>query len=245
MCRAKDCGVLSKMTKAIAIITARGGSKRIPRKNVKLFLGKPIIEYSIHAALISGVFDEVMVSTDDEEIAKIAKRAGAVVPFYRSAATSNDYATTADVLLEVLKEYEKRGKHFTKVCCIYPTAPFLTGDVLKEAMGMIKEESIDSIIPVVKFSFPPQRAVILKEDCLVPKWPEHMEKRSQDLEPFYHDCGQFYCLNTASFLEQRELFMKRTKPFFIPEIQVQDIDTNEDWQIAELKYKVLNHISSE
>ena len=227
--------------KRIAIITARGGSKRIPGKNKKDFLGKPIIAYSIEAALNSGIFDEVMVSTDDREISEIAEKAGAVVPFLRSDETSNDYATTAEVILEVLNKYKEIGKEFEQVCCIYPTAPFVTAVMLKEAMEALEKEDTDCVIPVVKFSFAPQRSVVLTTDGKVePKWPELMGKRSQDLEPFYHDCGQFYCLRAKNFLEQRVLWMKRITPYFQNEIRVQDIDTEEDWQIAELKYRLIH-----
>lgn len=226
---------------SIAIITARGGSKRIPRKNIKPFLGKPIINYSIEAAIKSGVFDVVMVSTDDEEIADIARKAGAEVPFMRSEATSNDYATTADVLLEVLDEYKKRGISFDEMCCIYPTAPFLTEDALKIAMTSLKEKNADSVLPVVKFSFPPQRGVVMNGDYVEPKWPENMLKRSQDLEPMYHDCGQFYCLNVERFAEEKKLIMAKTVPFIQDEENVQDIDTMDDWKIAEMKYQILRH----
>ena len=146
----------------IAIITARGGSKRIPRKNIKEFCGKPILAYSIEAALASGLFDTVMVSTDDEEIAGIAKEYGAEVPFYRSEATSNDFATTNDVLLEVLAEYEKRGEQYDVACCIYPTAPFVTSEKLKDATKRLEDSDADTIIPVVAFSYPPQRAMIVE-----------------------------------------------------------------------------------
>ena len=148
---------------AIAIITARGGSKRIPGKNKKDFLGKPIICYSIEAAISSGFFDEIMVSTDDEEIAKIAKEAGASVPFMRSAATSNDFAGTSDVLLEVLDEYEKRGREFDYMVCIYPTAPFVTAEKLKNAMKILTEEKASGVMPVVAFSFPPQRGMKMSD----------------------------------------------------------------------------------
>lgn len=225
---------------SIAIITARGGSKRIPRKNIKEFLGKPIICYSIEAALKSGIFDTVMVSTDDEEIAEIAKRAGADVPFYRSAETANDYATTADVVAEVLQMYAARGEQFEEACVIYPTAPFLTAEALSEAMGILKKEQADSVLPVVRFSFPPQRCVVISDGRLVPKWPECMPMRSQDLEPYYHDCGQFYCIRVASFTEQKKMVMEHTAPFIQDEINVQDIDTPEDWQIAEMKYRILH-----
>lgn len=225
---------------AVAIITARGGSKRIPRKNVKPFLGKPIILYSIQAALSSGIFDEVMVSTDDMEIAEIAKKAGAAVPFLRSEATANDHAATADVLLEVLDRYREQGKHFDYACCIYPTAPFVSGERLKMAMTMLKEAGADSLLPVVRFSFPPQRSVVLRDGVLAFRWPEHMNSRSQDLEPFYHDAGQFYCMRVSSFLEQKRMVMDRTIPLELPELEVQDIDTLQDWEIAEVKYQILH-----
>ena len=225
-----------KAMKKLAIITARGGSKRIPRKNIREFAGKPIIMYSIEAALQSGVFDEVMVSTDDEEIARIAIASGAVVPFYRSAETSNDYASTADVIREVLKEYEKRGKSFDQLCCIYPTAPFITARRLTEAMKCLEEKQADCVMPVLRFSFPPQRGVIIQDGMLNAKWPEHMNSRSQDLEPIYHDAGQFYCLNRKQFQLQNKIIMERTYPIILSEMEVQDIDTKEDWQLAEQKY---------
>lgn len=223
----------------IAIITARGGSKRIPRKNIKPFLGKPILEYSIEAALKAELFDEVMVSTDDEEIAQVARKAGAEVPFLRSAGTANDFATTAEVIGEVLDEYARRGITFRHLCCIYPTAPFITPEALKEAMHLLEQEQVDSVIPVVKFSFPPQRCVVIRDGRLVPKWPENMRKRSQDLEPLYHDCGQFYCLNVESFRRQRAVWMENVVPFVQEERMVQDIDTLEDWEIAEIKYRII------
>lgn len=225
---------------SIAIITARGGSKRIPRKNIKLFLGKPMLVYSIEAALRSGIFDEVMVSTDDEEIADIAKEAGASVPFFRSEKTANDFAATSDVILEVLEEYRKRGKEFESFCCIYPTAPFITPERLKEGMELLAEKKPDSVMPVVSFSFPPQRCVIIENDKLVPKWPENMPKRSQDLEPYYHDCGQFYCVDAKRFLEEKVILMPNTCPLILSELEVQDIDNEVDWKLAELKYKLLH-----
>lgn len=225
--------------RSVAIITARGGSKRIPRKNIKSFLGRPIIEYSIDAAIKSGVFDEIMVSTDDEEIAQVARRAGASVPFIRSTETANDFATTAEVVEEVLTSYERIGKKFDLACVIYPTAPFITVNSIKTAMMLLEQEKSDCVIPVVRFSFPPQRCVVVQQGRLVPKWPEDMTKRSQDLEPFYHDCGQFYCLNVEKFLEQKTIWMKDVVPFIQDESIVQDIDTEEDWIIAEMKYRIL------
>lgn len=226
--------------KSIAIITARGGSKRIPRKNIKPFLGRPILEYSIEAALQADMFHEVMVSTDDEEIAQAARKAGAKVPFLRSGKTSNDFATTADVVAEVIESYERTGMKFDRACCIYPTAPFVTANAIKTAMMLLEQEKADCVIPVVKFSFPPQRCVIIKNGRLTPKWPENMPKRSQDLEPYYHDCGQFYCLNVESFKKQKAIWMENAVPFIQDEKYVQDIDTPEDWTIAEMKYRILS-----
>ena len=225
---------------SIAIITARGGSKRIPGKNKKDFLGKPILTYSIEAALKSGVFDEVMVSTDDEEIADIARKAGASVPFYRSAETANDFATTAQVLNEVLEEYAKQGREFEYLCCIYPTAPFITAEKLKEAMELLKEPGTDSVMPVVAFSFPPLRGMYIRDEKLEYCYPENALKRSQDLETMYHDCGQFYCINANRFMETGKLVMENTKAIIVPEREVQDIDTPEDWMIAEMKYRLMN-----
>lgn len=224
---------------SVAIITARGGSKRIPHKNIKPFLGKPIIAYSIEAAKAAGCFDEVMVSTDDEEIAGIALSYGAVVPFMRSAENSDDFSTTRDVVREVLKQYAKVGRVFDYACCIYPTAPFITAMRLRESMQLLEAKQADSVLPVVPFSFPPQRCVVLEEGRAVFKWPEHMLTRSQDLEPFYHDCGQYYCLNTKAFGEQGVLFMKNTYPVILDEMEVQDIDNETDWKLAELKYRLL------
>ena len=222
--------------KNIAIITARGGSKRIPRKNIKEFCGKPIIAYSIEAALQSGMFDEVMVSTDDEEIAVIAKAYGASVPFMRSEATSNDFATTKDVLLEVLAEYEKRGMSFDYLACIYPTAPFVTPEKLKNAVEAAIQGNADAVYPIVRFGFPPQRAFVLRDGNVEYQYPEFMYTRSQDLEPLYHDCGQFYACRTIPFMEAGTTDVEKLVPLVLSEMEVQDIDTLEDWEIAEIKY---------
>lgn len=225
--------------KRIAIITARGGSKRIPKKNIKEFCGQPILQYSVKAALEFGIFDEVMVSTDSEEIAEIAIAAGARVPFYRSEKTSDDYATTADVLLEVLEEYRKRGQEFDTMCCIYPTAPFVTAEKLKSAVEQLEASGADSVVPVVRYSYPPQRAFVVEDGRTVLKWPEHRRTRSQDLEPFFHDCGQFYCVKVDAFREQNQIFMANMISIEMPESEVQDIDTMEDWKMAELKYQMM------
>ncbi len=226
--------------KIIAIITARGGSKRIPRKNINEFCGKPIIEYPIEAALNSNIFDEVMVSTDDSEIAQIAVNAGAKVPFYRSAETSSDFATTRDVLMEVLSEYEKLGKKYDYMVCIYPTNPFITEEILKEAIAILEKEQCEEVVPVVKFSFPPQRAYILDTNKnLKYKWEEYKNTRSQDLEPFYHDAGQFYCYNVQQYLMDNGNIEGKVCPIILSEYEVQDIDNRDDWKMAEMKYRFL------
>lgn len=228
------------MTKNIAIITARGGSKRIPRKNIKEFLGKPIISYSISAALDAGCFQEIMVSTDDQEIAEISCALGAKVPFLRSAATSNDFATTADVLSEVLSEYHKRDEVFDHACCIYPTAPFVTGKRLRQAYDLLLHTDADTAIPVVRFGFPIQRAMVIVDNRLKTLYPEYINTRSQDLTPAYHDSGQFYFIQVKRFLDTHQLFGNNTVPFELPESEVQDIDNLEDWKIAEIKYQIMH-----
>lgn len=221
---------------SIAIITARGGSKRIPQKNRKEFCGKPIISYSIEAALKSGLFDEVMVSTDSREIADIAERYGAKVPFMRSPLTSDDYATTVDVLKEVLEEYGNRGMSFEWMCCLYPTAPFITAGILQESMEAILSSHADSLIPVARYGYPPQRAFRVQNETLQYVYPEYERARSQDLEPEYHDAGQFYICKVSSFKKYKSMIMPYTIPFILNADSVQDIDTITDWHIAELKY---------
>lgn len=224
---------------SIAIITARGGSKRIPRKNIKEFCGKPILAYSIEAALNSGIFDEVMVSTDDKEIAEVALAFGAKVPFYRSEKTSDDYATTAEVLTEVLDQYEKLGRTFDWMCCIYPTAPFVTAGKLQAAFAKLQVAGANALLPVVKFSYPPQRCFVINDNKLAYKWPEYMKARSQDLEPFYHDVGQFYFVKTSVFKNTLTLVPEVTVPYPLDEMEVQDIDNMDDWNIAEIKYQAM------
>ncbi len=226
--------------RSLAIITARGGSKRIPHKNIKEFCGKPILCYTVEAALASGIFEEVMVSTDDEEIARIAREAGAEVPFFRSEETANDQATTADVLAEVLREYEKRGRQFETACCLYPTAPFLTPERLRQAGETFASSGADTLMPVVAFSFPPQRGVFLRDGKICPAHPECMQMRSQDLEKLYHDCGQFYFFRTKALLKTGKLIGDSTAAIILDETEVQDIDTMTDWEIAETKYHYLH-----
>ena len=225
--------------KAIAIITARGGSKRIPQKNIKEFCGKPIIAYSIEAAINSGIFDEVMVSTDSMEIARIAIKYGAKVPFMRSEANSSDYATTSDVLAEVIDEYRKRGREFDYMACLYPTAPFITPEKLKNAMEMLIEQDGLMAMPVVQFSYPPQRGYIIENDKLNMKYMENAEKRSQDFEKIYHDAGQFYLVQMKGYWDNNGRIYRGITPIIVDEMEVQDIDNETDWKIAEIKYNFM------
>lgn len=226
--------------KRIAIIPARGGSKRIPRKNIKDFLGKPVIAYSIEAASASDLFEEVMVSTDDEEIAEVAKKYGAKVPFMRSAENANDFATTVDVLKEVLAQYAaSEGKIFDYGCCIYPTAPFTSPEVLKEGFHKLESRQSDAVFPVVAFGYPVWRGLkATKEERVEMLWPEFLNTRSQELEKVYHDAGQWYWFDTNQLVLQNKLFMKDSGFIELQETEVQDIDNEVDWKLAEIKYKL-------
>jgi pseudaminic acid cytidylyltransferase len=228
------------MERKLCIIPARGGSKRIPRKNIKDFLGKPIIAYSIEAAINSGIFDEVMVSTDDQEIAEISMKYGAKVPFLRSTENANDFATTFDVINETLEAYKNLNQIFEYTCCIYACAPFVNEDILNESFLKLKEEGLDTIFPIVLFSFPIQRALILN-DKLEFREPEHELTRSQDLTPTYHDVGQFYFMKTNVILKQKKIIGSNTSGIIVDEFSSQDIDTIADWKIAEMKFNLLNN----
>lgn len=222
--------------KNICIIPARGGSKRIPRKNIKDFLGKPIIAYSIEAALKSGLFDEVMVSTDDEEIAAIARQYGASVPFMRSAETANDYAGTEDVLNEVITRYKELGRTFDNLCCIYATAPLITPENIKSAFERLLMSDLTCVYPVVQFSYPIWRCLDVAEDGTMTRhWPEFENSRSQDLPKEYHDTGTFYWHKLSSWGKEQKI-----GGIIVDEVFVQDIDTETDWKLAEMKYKLLH-----
>lgn len=225
----------------VAIITARGGSKRIPRKNIRLFLGKPIIAYVIEAALQSGLFAEVMVSTDDAEIADVARQFGALVPFMRSEGNADDFANTTDVLLEVLADYKLVGKNFEFGCCLYPTASFITSALLQQAFDKLTTAGFDTVYPIQPFGFPVQRAVLLNDAGQV-QWlqPEHRSTRSQDLARAYHDAGQFYFFRTEALRQNRQLIGPNAGGVVISEMQAHDIDSEQDWQLAELKWRILN-----
>ena len=225
----------------LAIIPARGGSKRIPRKNIKEFLGKPIIAYSIEIAINSKLFEEVIVSTDDEEIAEVAFKYGAKVPFYRSKKNSDDFATTLEVIQEVRIEYINRNKVFENICCIYPTAPLIKLEDLNNGyLKLIDNIDIDVVYPITSFSYPILRSLILDEQGNVKmKWPEYAKTRSQDLIPAYHDSGQWYWYSNKSLLNDEYNVIK---PIILNEMSVQDIDNENDWLLAEQKYKLLNKI---
>lgn len=224
---------MSTTTNNLCIIPARGGSKRIPRKNIKEFLGKPIIAYSIETAIKSGLFNEVMVSTDDDEIAEVAKKYGAKVPFFRSNEAANDYAPLKDVVNEVLVHYKSNQQAFDDVCCLLPTAPFITIAMLKDAQKLKQTKGYDSIRPIVRFSYPIQRALRFTKGNVGMFNPEHALTRSQDLEEAYHDAGMFYWCSFKLGLEG-----SNKGAIVISETQAQDIDTMEDWAIAEMKYKL-------
>ena len=227
----------------IAIITARGGSKRIPRKNIKEFMGKPMITYAIGAALKSNVFDEVMVSTDDFEIAEIAKKNGAKVPFMRSEKTANDMAMTYDVLEEVIDEYQKIGRNFDNLACIYPCVPFLRSETLQNAYQIFINSNCDTLVPVVKFSFPIQRAFRIDENNFLQyREPENMLKRSQDLEPMFHDVGMFYFCKIDEMKRNKKLIGNKAAYIEMDEMQIQDIDNVSDWKMAEMKYRIMQSV---
>ncbi|WP_104384611.1 pseudaminic acid cytidylyltransferase [Sphingobacterium sp. HMA12] len=225
--------------KNICIIPARGGSKRIPRKNIRNFLGKPIIAYSIEAALNSGVFAEVMVSTDDLEIATIANQYGAKTPFLRSSKNSDDYASTTSVIKEVLANYAAIDVFFDGCCCIYPTAPFIVPGNLVQANRLLVSGAADLVMTVVAYSFPIQRSLIINSSqTLAYKYPDQRLMRSQDLEPIYHDAGQFYFFLIKQFEARDSIMSDRAVPLIRSELDVQDIDNESDWMIAELKMKL-------
>ena len=226
----------------IALIPARGGSKRIPRKNVRHFIDRPIIAYSIQAALSSGLFEHVVVSTDDEEIAGEARRWGAETPFMRPTRLADDYTGTMDVIQHGLDECERLWGELNYVCCLYATAPFITDGVLCQAFQRLQQTQADYVFSVTTFPFPVQRALLINEsqrvECL---YPEHRFTRSQDLPTAYHDAGQFYFGKAEAFRQGKPLFSSASSPLILPREQVQDIDTPEDWRRAELLFQLLQH----
>ena len=224
----------------LCIIPARGGSKRIPRKNIRNFLGKPIIAYSIELAIKSGLFEEVMVSTDDKEIAEIAILHGARVPFMRSPQASNDRASTMDVIREVIADYERqKNSMFEKICCVYPTAPLIKAEHLKAGYELLNKKGYYSVFPVVSFSYPIWRGLKLEESEKIKMiWPEFQNSRSQDLEKAYHDAGQWYWFNSQKI--NNNTFTENTGAIILDDMEVQDIDHLSDWKLAEMKYRAMH-----
>ena len=224
----------------LAVIPARGGSKRIPRKNIREFCGKPIIAWSIEAALESGCFDRVMVSTDDSEIADVARTHGAEVPFVRPAELADDYTPTVPVVAHAIRWCEENLDTVEAACCIYATAPFCQADDLREGWRMLGECGADYVFPVVRYGSPIQRALRITTEAHLQMFePEHDASRSQDLEPAYHDAGQWYWGTRAAWLEGRPIFSSASRPLVLPAHRVQDIDTPEDWARAELMFRAL------
>lgn len=221
----------------ICIIPARGGSKRIPRKNIKEFHGKPMIAYSIEAARESGCFDKVIVSTDDPEIADTAKLWGAEVPFIRPKNISDDYSTTIDVIKHAIEWCENQGWQFDKICCVYATAPFIQSTEISVGLALLEESDIQYTFAATSFAFPIQRAFYLEQNQHVNMFlPEHLNTRSQDLIEAYHDAGQFYWGKVSAFKAGLPFFASHSKPVLLPRKRVQDIDTLEDWEFAEVMY---------
>lgn len=223
----------------IAIIPARGGSKRIPRKNIKEFHGKPLIAYSIEAALKSGCFDRVVVSTDDIEIAKISKEYGAEIPFFRPDSVSDDFATTLDVIKHAINELSIENTDI--VCCLYATAPLIQITDLQGALKLLTDDELDYVFSATEFSFPIQRAIKINSEGLVDMFQnEHVNTRSQDLEKAYHDAGQFYFGYSRSYRENKNFFCgSKSRALLLPSSRVQDIDTLDDWKRAEMIYEII------
>jgi len=224
----------------ICVIPARGGSKRIPRKNIKEFNGKPIIAYSIEAALKSNCFDQVIVSTDDDEIAEVAKKYGAQVPFLRPDELSNDYAGTIPVIKHAIEWMEDNKSSVENVCCLYATAPFIRPQIISQAYQQLNNSKADYCFSVTSFVFPIQRAIkIVEKNKVSMFYPEHFDTRSQDLEKAYHDAGQFYWGKAQAFKDELPIFTEVATPYILPRYLVQDIDTPEDWIRAEAMYRAL------
>lgn len=227
------------MQNTIAVITARGGSKRIPKKNIKEFFGRPMLSYAVSACKDAGIFSEIMVSTDSEEIAEAAQNCGARVPFMRSRKTSDDFATTFDVLEEVVANYKQAGREFDSLCCVYPCVPFLSGRTLRDACDKFAASGNDALQPVCKYPVPVEWAMKIEDGILVPNDRKAQQIRSQDLVPKYFDVGMFYIIKTAVLLTEKTLVPANTIAYIMDEGEIQDIDTVDDWKMAELKYKLI------
>lgn len=226
----------------VAIIPARGGSKRIPRKNLRDFCGQPIIAYSIQIALQSNLFEHVVVSTDDPEIAEVAVRHGAQVPFMRPAELANDHASTAAVMQHATSACSDLGWDMQRLCCLYATAPFVEVTDLQAGLALLNTpvagEPVQYAFSATSFAFPVQRAIRMhKRGAIEPVWPENIPKRSQDLEPLFHDAGQFYWGRTGAFAGSLPIFAAHSRAVLLPRHRVQDIDDEDDWTRAEWLYR--------
>ncbi|AUN93902.1 pseudaminic acid cytidylyltransferase [Pseudazoarcus pumilus] len=225
----------------LAIIPARGGSKRIPRKNIKVFCGKPMIAWSIEAARDSGCFDRIVVSTDNDEIASVARHWGAETPFMRPAELSDDHATTMPVIAHAIRWANAHLASVDFACCIYATAPFVQPDDLRNGLTKLENSNFDYVFSVTSYAFPIQRAIRINANGRISMFhPEHMNTRSQDLEEAYHDAGQFYWGRAAAWLEGKAVFSEHAQPVILPRSRVQDIDTHEDWERAEALFRLLD-----
>jgi pseudaminic acid cytidylyltransferase len=225
----------------LAVIPARGGSKRIPRKNIKSFCGKPMIAWSIDAALQSGCFDHVMVSTDDAEIAEVARQCGAQVPFIRPTTLSDDHTGTIPVIRHAIEWFNERGQASDQVCCIYATAPFIGAADIRRGLDILTEAGSDYAFAVTKYPFPIQRAIRITDQGRVAMFDaEHFNTRSQDLEEAYHDAGQFYWGRATAWLTGKVIFSPHSAAIQLPRYRVQDIDTVEDWKMAEYLFHAVN-----
>ena len=224
----------------LCVIPARGGSKRIPRKNIKSFCGQAIIGYSIKAALESRCFDQVIVSTEDTEIAEVAESFGAIIPFVRPNELADDYSDTLIVVKHAIDWFDEQGTPPTEVCCLYATAPFVTADTIRNVYEQLQLSEAENCFPVTTFAFPIQRAIkITSESRIEMFYPEYLKIRSQDLEESYHDAGQFYWGKAQAFKEQKPFFSEDANPYILPRYLVQDIDTEEDWKRSELMYELI------
>lgn len=227
----------------VLVIPARGGSKRIPKKNIRLFHGRPIIGWSIAAALESAIFDRVLVSTDDHEIGEIAKAMGAEVPYIRPAELSGDMAGTKGVIQHAIGWFGENGGTPESLCCLYATAPFVRSDDLRHGMQMLEYSKADFVIPVTSFPYPIERALTVEATGRVAMiCPERVDARSQDLPEAFHDAGQFYCGRTDAWMTETSVFQANTLALQVPRYRVQDIDTMEDWEQAELLFAAIHNV---
>jgi pseudaminic acid cytidylyltransferase len=224
----------------VAIIPARGGSKRIPRKNIKTFAGQPIIAYSINAAITSNLFERIILSTDSEQIAEVGSSYGAEVPFMRPAELSDDFTGTAEVLIHSLNWLTEHDKFYPYFCCFYPTAPFLEKEYLVKGFDILRKNNASTVFSVTSFPYPIFRAMKIEANNRVKMfWPEYLNSRSNDLPDAYHDAGQFYWGDTEKFLKEKNIFSSDSVPVILPRYLVHDIDTPEDWETAEILYLAL------